>query len=120
MVLTTRSRLDTWETITRPSSALARLAAWNVWEQPRRVDNLCCGLAGRSYALINLFKFTGEQPWLDRARVLAEAAATADPAPDIPAYSLYKGKVGLAVLAADLEQLEGAAMPFFAEEGWSI
>lgn len=99
---------------------LARSAAWNVWEQPQQVDNLCCGLAGRSYALINLFKFTGEPAWLERARVLAESAAAADPTPDMPAYSLYKGKVGVAVLAADLEQVEGAAMPFFGEEGWPL
>jgi hypothetical protein len=32
------------------------------------------------------------------------------------ADSLYKGEVGIALLAADLEQPEFAAMPFFASE----
>ena len=73
---------------------------------------------GRAYALLHLFKYTHETVWFDRARALAERAAVADPTPDIPAYSLYKGTVGVAVLAADLENPSGSAMPFFEEEGW--
>jgi hypothetical protein len=76
------------------------------------------GERGRAYALLNLYKHTDEPLWLDRARVFAEAAVVSDPTPDVPAHSLHKGRVGIAVLVADLENPEGAAMPFFEEEGW--
>jgi serine/threonine-protein kinase len=56
--------------------------------------------------------------WIERARTLADRAARAEPTPDVSAYSLYKGRVGVAVLAADLETPSGSAMPFFEEEGW--
>ena len=97
---------------------LARWAAWNAWEDPAAAGSLCCGLAGRAYALLNLFKQTGETAWLERARTLADRAAEVGPTPDLPAYSLYKGTLGMAVLAADLKHPSGAAMPFFEEEGW--
>jgi hypothetical protein len=59
---------------------------------------------------------------LHRAQRLAERAATAyhDPPrePEVDAfserlYSLYKGEIGLAVLAADLEQPANSAFPAF-------
>jgi serine/threonine protein kinase len=99
---------------------LAEMAAWHAWEHPQNIDSLCCGLAGRAYALLNLYKHTDETVWLNRARVLAERAVIADPTPDLPAYSLYKGKVGVAVLLADLENPDTSAMPFFEEEGWPV
>jgi serine/threonine-protein kinase len=100
--------------------ALATGAAWNAWEDPQNVGSLCCGWAGRAYALLNLYKHTGDTVWLNRARVLAERAAQAGPTPDLPAYSLYKGTVGVAVLVADLGYPAGSAMPFFEEEGWPV
>jgi serine/threonine-protein kinase len=99
-------------------AALALGAAWNAWESPDQNGSLCCGLAGRAYALLHLHRHGGGAVWLARARQLAESAAAdlrwAEESPD----SLYKGEVGLAVLAADLARPEGAAMPFFADEGW--
>lgn len=100
---------------------LAELSAWNVWEARRAAPNLCCGLAGRAYALINLYKHTGERSWLRRAQELADRAAlaAAGPAADHGhPLSLYRGRVGIAVLAADLDQPETASMPFFEDEGW--
>jgi serine/threonine-protein kinase len=99
---------------------LAEQAAWNTWEEPGGIDNLCCGLAGRSYGLLNLFRYTGEKTWLERARVLAERAATATSKSDLPAYSLYKGEIGVALLAADLTRPEQSCVPFFEREGWHI
>jgi len=97
---------------------LAEGAAWNAWEAPDPHGTLCCGLAGRAYALLNLWKHGGGEAWLTRARDLANQAALsierAAEAPD----SLYKGVVGVAVLAADLARPEGAVLPFFEEEGW--
>ncbi|HYO15932.1 MAG TPA: lanthionine synthetase LanC family protein [Thermoanaerobaculia bacterium] len=97
---------------------LAEGAAWNAWEAPDGGGTLCCGLAGRAYALLHLNRHGGGPEWLARARDLADRAARAverdAEAPD----SLYKGRIGVAVLAADLARPEGAAMPFFEEEGW--
>jgi serine/threonine-protein kinase len=97
---------------------LAEGAAWNAWEAPDGIGSLCCGLAGRAYALLNLHRHGGGADWLARARELAEGAAAdlawAEESPD----SLYRGEVGPAVLAADLVRPEWAAMPFFEDEGW--
>jgi eukaryotic-like serine/threonine-protein kinase len=100
-------------------AALAEGAAWNAWEEPSRNASLCCGLAGRAYALLNLHKHGGGTDWLARARDLAERAARETSRPSDPPHSLYKGELGVAVLAADLARPEAAAMSFFEEEGWS-
>jgi eukaryotic-like serine/threonine-protein kinase len=97
---------------------LAEGAAWNAWEAPDGGGTLCCGLAGRAYALLDFYRHGGGPEWLARARDLADRAARAverdTEAPD----SLYKGRIGATVLAADLARPEGAAMPFFESEGW--
>lgn len=97
--------------------ALAEQAAWNAWEEPDGVANLCCGLAGRAYGLLNLYKAGGDRGWLGRARALAERAAAGIEGSGITG-SLYKGDVGVAVLAADVLAPEEACMPLFEHEGW--
>jgi serine/threonine-protein kinase len=99
---------------------LAEGAAWNAWEAPDRHGTLCCGLAGRAYALLDLYKHGAGELWLTRARELADrAAASIERTAESP-DSLFKGAVGVAVLAADLARPESAAFPFFEEEGWLI
>jgi eukaryotic-like serine/threonine-protein kinase len=98
--------------------ALAEGAAWNAWEAPDGNGTLCCGLAGRAYALLNLHRHGGGTEWLDRARDLAKRAAITIERDRETPHSLYKGVVGVALLAADLARPEAAAMPFFEEEGW--
>jgi serine/threonine-protein kinase len=99
---------------------LAELAAWEAWEHPSRVRSLCCGLAGRAYSLLTLFRHTGEPVWLDRAWQLADRAARQTPRGGDAEFpdSLYKGEVGVAILAADLASPAEAFMPFFEPEGW--
>lgn len=99
--------------------ALAEGAAWNAWEDPGGSANLCCGLAGRAYALLNLCKHGGGEEWLARARDLAERAALAfeQGGRETP-HGLFWGEAGVAALAADLERPGGAAFPCFEEEGW--
>lgn len=92
---------------------LARGAAWDSWDAPDRISQLCCGLAGRAYALLNLWRLTAEPQWLTRARELAWRGANEGQAPGEHPHSLYKGDLGLAVLAADLERPFEAAQPFF-------
>jgi serine/threonine-protein kinase len=97
---------------------LALGAAWRSWDAPELTTSLCCGLAGRAYALLNIYRATGEKVWLDRARDLGVRAATKGQTPSEYPHSLYKGGFGLAVLAADLEQPEDARMPFFEPIGY--
>jgi serine/threonine-protein kinase len=97
---------------------LAERAAWNTYEDPTFLGDLCCGLSGRAYALLNLYKSTGEVSWRTRARELADRAALTIATSTIREDSLYKGSVGVAVLAADLTRPDGACMPLFEDEGW--
>ena len=96
-------------------------AGWNALEAAPGVLDLCCGLAGRGYALLALHRATGEPRWLERARELAEtgaAAAEALESEEHPRYALYKGALGLILLASDLDRPDMAAMPVFGDEGW--
>jgi serine/threonine-protein kinase len=109
---------------------LAHAAAWHAWEADDQVESLCCGLAGRAYALLDLHQAGAGAEWLDRARILADRAAAAstaaasttaaDPLEASQLHSLYRGQPGIAVLAADLERPEAAAMPLFGDERWAV
>ena len=44
----------------------------------KKVFNLCYGIFGNAYALINLYNFTKEQKWLKRAYVFAICRALDD------------------------------------------
>lgn len=99
---------------------LAEQAGWDAWQGRDTLPTLCCGLAGRGYALLKLYKHTSDAAWLTRAKELAErAAGTARGNKDL-ANSLYKGEVGVATLVADLVDPGAACMPFFEEEGWRM
>ena len=95
--------------------ALAEAAAWNTWETPNINASLCCGLAGQAYGLLKLYRSTGDEDWLQRAQQLT-AHAAAGTFGSAPHESLYKGELGLAVLAADLSRPEWACMPLFERE----
>ncbi|WP_415953646.1 lanthionine synthetase LanC family protein [Streptomyces sp. KLOTTS4A1] len=80
--------------------------------------SLCCGLAGRAYSLLALYRATGDDVWLDGAWALAAYALRAPGPSRAQRLSLYKGDLGLMVLLADLAAPHHAAMPFFEPEGW--
>jgi eukaryotic-like serine/threonine-protein kinase len=97
----------------------AEAGAWHAWEGGEGPVDLCCGYAGRAYALLEFSRCTNDPIWVDRARELADRAVRIAPqlrTADHPRHSLYKGELGLAVLLADLEQPVTAAMPMFAAE----
>ncbi|HEX8407545.1 MAG TPA: lanthionine synthetase LanC family protein [Thermoanaerobaculia bacterium] len=94
--------------------ALARDAAWSAWEEPLHTSDLCCGTAGRAYALLDLYQHTGEREWLVRAHELAHHAAANARTTSQRAHALWKGELGVAALLADLEAPEEARMPLFA------
>lgn len=98
---------------------LAEKSAWNVWEEPAQIIGLCCGHAGQSYSLLNLYKHTGEEIWLQRAQeLMLKGVHTATSAPQELPNSLFRGEIGLAVLIADLAKPNFACMPLFEAEGW--
>jgi serine/threonine-protein kinase len=61
--------------------ALAEGAAWDACEMAGQLNNLCCGTAGHAYAMLNLYRHTGETCWLQRAQAACRhaTAATASP-----------------------------------------
>jgi eukaryotic-like serine/threonine-protein kinase len=97
---------------------LARAAGHAAWNDSTLVGDLCCGLSGRAYGLLNLYKHTGESEWLERARQLADRAVVGIQQYSLRRQSLYKGEIGVALLQADLERPQLSAMPFFEHEGW--
>ncbi|HVU12109.1 MAG TPA: lanthionine synthetase LanC family protein [Phototrophicaceae bacterium] len=109
---------------------LAQKAARNIIETRSGSGNLCCGLAGQAYALLKLHRQTGDHEWLSQARTLAEKAALAvlelrrQPLDQITALDLrpeglYKGEVGVALLATEISQPDKAVMPLFERIDWS-
>lgn len=90
---------------------IAERTGEGVWQKGDDQPHLCCGDAGRSYALLGLYRATGARRWLERARRIALAAARAVRHPSFPWHSLYRGELGVAHLGADLEAPQRAAMP---------
>jgi serine/threonine-protein kinase len=97
---------------------LALGAGWNSWESRDPASTLCCGLAGRGYALLNLHRHTGELRWLERARLLGARASSGGM--EYPEYrhSLYKGELGVAVLNEDMADPDWGRMPLFEPTGY--
>jgi serine/threonine-protein kinase len=98
---------------------LAEEAAWNVADRgPERTIDLCCGSAGRAYAFLALFRKTGDEIWVRRAKRFAEHAARELDPDATDAHRLYKGALGVALLVNELEDPRRARMPLFESEGW--
>ncbi|MFD8480284.1 lanthionine synthetase LanC family protein [Kitasatospora sp. NPDC059673] len=93
-------------------------AGAEAWHAPDAGSSLCCGLTGRSYALLSLARLTGDRAWLDGAAELAHRAEPSADRPGTPAHSLYKGALGRALLELDLQHPDRSAHPLFAPEGW--
>ncbi len=92
---------------------LAEGAAWTAYEGHPAPGDLCCGLAGRAYGLLNLYRAGADLFWLTRARDLAEQAVPQVRENALRRDSLYKGEIGVAALLVDLERPDDAAMPFY-------
>lgn len=99
---------------------LAERAAISASAAETRLGTLCCGLGGIGYALLAIYRLTGSELWLERARVATRRAA-ADSSRHFLRDSLYKGSAGVAVLAEHLKEPDFAAMPLFetATKRWS-
>ncbi|MET8040633.1 lanthionine synthetase LanC family protein [Micromonospora sp. NPDC005215] len=93
---------------------LARQAAFSTFDATgARAGDLCCGSAGRAYALLCQYRHSGEPAWLNRARALTGEAVAGVRRGTMRRDSLYKGDVGTAVLVAQLAHPDHARMPLF-------
>jgi serine/threonine protein kinase len=95
---------------------MAERSAWTAWEAPESIGSLCCGYSGRAYALLNLFRHTGDDEWVSRAVKLSERAVETCERDPRMTYSLFKGALGAAVLMEDLNAPERASFPLFERE----
>jgi serine/threonine-protein kinase len=97
----------------------AERATWHTWESEQDLVDLCCGTAGRAYALLEFYRQSGEPRWLERARRLASSAIERAPmlrADEHPRYSLFKGELGLGLVLDELTRPETAMMPLMGVE----
>lgn len=74
--------------------------------------SLCCGRAGQGFAALTLYRATGQRRWLSAAHRVAEDAAR-KPTDDEPAHRLFSGRLGVALLAVELEDPTRSAMPVY-------
>jgi serine/threonine-protein kinase len=95
---------------------LAEKAATNAWESAEQAPTLCCGTAGSAYAFLALHRAVGNRVWLTRSdEMLERAIRHASSGVDC---SLYKGNLGVALLAEEIEHPAWSAMPVFESELW--
>jgi serine/threonine-protein kinase len=74
---------------------------------------LCCGQAGAAYAALALHRATGEGAWLRRARDIGARIAATPPSAEFPSDSLWRGDLGVVLVAVELEDPARAAMPLY-------
>ncbi|MEB3342233.1 lanthionine synthetase LanC family protein [Okeania sp.] len=92
---------------------LAEKAAINVLGNSYIISDLCCGLSGAAYSVLNLYKYSSETYWLIKSKELAiKALENIDFLHNYP-FSLYKGILGIALLLEELESPLNAYMPLF-------
>jgi eukaryotic-like serine/threonine-protein kinase len=91
---------------------LAERAAASAWNIETSNGSLCCGNGGNGYAFLAAYRLTGDRLWLNRARVAARRAA-GHASKLAFRDSLYKGALGVALLASELDRPTTAAMPLF-------
>uniref|UniRef100_A0A7S2KT96 Uncharacterized protein n=1 Tax=Zooxanthella nutricula TaxID=1333877 RepID=A0A7S2KT96_9DINO len=98
----------------------ATAAAQTVWQYGilRKGPGLCHGVAGNGYALLEMFRATGDSLWLARAkhfasRMLAKDVVDASRTPDSQ-WSLFEGLAGTLCFLLDLRSSpSAAALPLF-------
>ena len=91
---------------------VAALAADSAWDIRTSAGSLCCGNAGIGYAFLAAYRLTNAPVWLDRARLAAQRARH-DRLTFIHRDSLYRGVLGVALFASELDRPAAAAMPLF-------
>jgi serine/threonine-protein kinase len=96
---------------------IAERSANTVWHEQVAAGDLCCGLAGGAYALLSVYRGTGDAKHLSRARRLYDRARAA--AASSNSHGLFKGRTGVMLLGAEMEAPSSARFPLFEREGWN-
>ncbi|MGH7130437.1 MAG: protein kinase domain-containing protein [Phycisphaerales bacterium] len=97
----------------------SRHAALHCLEDGVGSPDLCCGVGGKAYALLAMFKHTQDEMWLDAAYTVLGKFNFASLRGYLKRDALYKGPLGLCLLAYELESPNNAVMPMFERENWS-
>ncbi len=109
---------------------IAEWAAGHTASHADRQGHLCCGLAGRVFALLHMYRETGHGRWLDAARKLGRDLLDPQiPEQDLPracdpnqiaknSHSLFWGPLGCALALEELRVPEQAVMPLFGDLEW--
>lgn len=87
--------------------------AWTTWDSEGSTGTLCCGDAGRAYALLSAWRHTDDRAWLLKAEDLAVQAIKYSTSDQDLIHALYKGALGAVILVNDLEAAAQASMPLF-------
>jgi len=94
---------------------IAEQLAWHVWESDASPTDLCCGSAGRIFALLNIADYSkSKADWLQRAKQLAQFSVEhADQIVDEEhaKHSLFKGQLGVALAIKALLNKDRISMP---------
>jgi serine/threonine protein kinase len=91
-------------------------ASWASWESRDSGSDLCCGSSGRAYALLSMYRASGDVAWYERAiSLVRRSIANAEQREDSP-VGLYKGLIGTLVVVSDILADNSCSMPFFGEE----
>ena len=86
-------------------------AAATAWNIETSHASLCCGDGGNGYAFLAAYRVTGARVWLARARAAARHALRDKSR--LFRDALYKGELGVVLLASELDRPAAAAMPLF-------
>lgn len=94
---------------------LATRAAWSAFDNAGGGMSVCCGEAGRVFALLSMYRHSGEAAWLRRASDCLDRARPYLRAADGRRLenSLYKGELGLALAIREAACPADAAHPLF-------
>ncbi|MEY4668636.1 MAG: hypothetical protein RL518_1335 [Pseudomonadota bacterium] len=95
---------------------LAREAARHCSTYFDGLNSVCCGLAGRGYALAILGSASGEQEWMDAARACLQRAAVGTPDVSRYPHSLFKGVLGHELAKLEVAKGEGIVFPTLASD----
>lgn len=80
--------------------------------------HICCGRAGQAYATLSLFRSTGADVHLSRARELLARATVEIEHRSMRPDSLIKGDAGVALVKIELREPLLSAMPLFEPDAW--
>jgi serine/threonine-protein kinase len=80
-----------------------------------RYSSLCCGIAGRAFALVDLYQITGDNSWLKKAEwCLTRARTPANP----HIHSLFKGITGLELARLEIRNPSLMSFPLLATKNY--